>query len=255
MHPDTGPWRLVDQLTTWAEDVAWCEWLELAGSLGRGAGDEISDVDAGLGVADSVPYGAARDQALAAVLELSPVADSIVQPYGDGIDHLIVQYADGRQLSLVVSPAARRAGLPPGSLPLLDRSGVLQRPWAPDSLVASLDQQREWAFLAWWGLGDAAKHTGRGSVWRALQSLQQVRDLVWQLYASALDVDDPGFGPVSVANAGFPAPAGIEATLAGTADPVEILRAAVALAAVLDPLAAPFACVALRAIVLGRLNG
>jgi hypothetical protein len=255
MHPDTGPWRLVDQLTAWAEGVAWCEWLELAGSLGRGAGDEMSDVDAGLGVADSVPYGEARDRALAAVLELSPVADSLVQPYGDGIDHLIVQYLDGRQLSLVVFPAARRTGLPPGSLPLLDRSGVLQRPWAPDSVAASLEQQREWVFLAWWGLGDVAKHAGRGSVWRALQSLQQVRDLVWQLYAAAAGVDYPGFGAVSVANAGLPAPAGMEASLAGTADPVEILLAGVALAAVLDPLTAPFAFAGLRTIVLGRLNG
>ena len=255
MHPDTGPWRLAAQLTAWAEGVAWCEWLELAGSLGRGAGDEMSDVDAGLGVSDSVPYDQARDQALAAAHEFAPVADSLAQPYGAGIDHLIVQYADGRQLSLVVFPAAFRKGLPPGSLPLLDRGGVLEQPWLPESVAASLDQQREWAFLAWWGLGDVAKHARRGSVWRALSSLQEVRDLVWQLHAAQLGVDYPLFGAVSVSNAGLPAPAHLEASLPASADAAEILRAATALAGVLDPLAAPFATEGVRGIVLARLTG
>lgn len=255
MQPATGPWRLVQQLTSWAEATSWCEWLELAGSLGRDAGDEMSDVDAGLGVADSSPYEELRDATLAAVLDFSPVADSIIQPYGDRIDHLIVQYDDGRQLSLVVSPAARRKGLPPGSRSLFDRSGVLQQPWQPDSLAASPAQQREWAFLAWWGLGDVAKHAGRGLVWRAIRSLSEVRDLVWQLHAASVGVDYPGFGAVSVENAGLAAPAGLEASLPATAAPTDILRAAVALADLLDPLGAPFAVAGLRSIVLGRLNG
>jgi hypothetical protein len=50
MSVDTGPWRLVRRLQSWAADTPWVEWLELSGSLGRGAGDELSDVDAGIGV-------------------------------------------------------------------------------------------------------------------------------------------------------------------------------------------------------------
>jgi hypothetical protein len=254
MSADTGPWRLIAELRAWAERVAWCEWLELSGSLGRGAGDEMSDVDAGLGVADTVPFEEARDQTAAAVRDFAPVADSIIQPYGEGIDHVIVQYADGRQLSLVVFPASRRKGLPPGARPLLDRTGVLNEPWTPDVFAASLGQQREWAFLAWWGLGDVAKHTCRGNCWRALRSLDEVRELTWRLYAASVGVDYPGFGAVSVENAGLPAPAGLESTLPGTAEPEPILAAARALARVLEPLSAPHAVGGLKAITQGRLD-
>lgn len=48
--PSDGPSELVAQLADWAQDTAWVDWLELAGSLGRGAGDHWSDVDAGIGV-------------------------------------------------------------------------------------------------------------------------------------------------------------------------------------------------------------
>ena len=215
----------------------------------------MSDVDAGLGVADGLPYEELRDATLTAVLGFAPVADSIVQPYGDGLDHLVVQYADGRQLSLVVMPAARRQGLPPGSVAALDRDGVLQQPYHPPSLASSPAQQREWAFLAWWGLGDVAKHAVRGSVWRALHSLDEVRDLAWQLHAASLGVDYPGFGAVSVENAGLAAPGGLAASLPATAERDEIVRAANALALVLEPLSAPFAVEGLRAVVLERLHG
>jgi hypothetical protein len=138
---------------------------------------------------------------------------------------------------------------------LLDRTRALQQPWLPELLTASLGQQREWAFLAWWGLGDVAKHATRGSSWRALRSLQEVRDLVWKLHAAALGVDCPHFGPVSVENAGLGAPAAIEASLPSGADPGEILRAAAALVQVLDQVAGPLAFPGLRAIVLERLSG
>ncbi len=48
MSPD--PWDLVDRLHRWAEAQPWIDWLELGGSLGRGAGDAWSDLDAGIGV-------------------------------------------------------------------------------------------------------------------------------------------------------------------------------------------------------------
>jgi hypothetical protein len=137
---------LLDQLVGWAGSVEWIDWLEVGGSLGRGAGDELSDIDAGIGfVDDGVPIAERVAAALRSAGDFAPVADSIVQDL-DGRAHLIVVYADGRQLSLVVVPASVREGLPPQSLALLDRSGRLSRAipaehWAPDPATL-----RDWAF-------------------------------------------------------------------------------------------------------------
>lgn len=80
MTATTGPWRLAHQLTDWASAQEWCDWLELAGSLGRGAGDKLSDIDAGLGVT-----GESFDDAVAATVRaargFAPVADSLVQSF------------------------------------------------------------------------------------------------------------------------------------------------------------------------------
>ncbi|WP_133116426.1 hypothetical protein [Amycolatopsis antarctica] len=134
------PWELVEALTEWAHGQSWCEWLELGGSLGRGAGDELSDVDAGIGVTTGEPYASARAAALTAAVGFAPVADTLVQHLGSTespADHL------------VVLPAEARTGLPPEARALLDRAGRLATPWYPASASATGDQRREWAFLAW----------------------------------------------------------------------------------------------------------
>jgi hypothetical protein len=224
---------LLDQLVGWAGSVEWIDWLEVGGSLGRGAGDELSDIDAGIGVVDDgVPIAERVAAALRSAGDFAPVADSIVQDL-DGRAHLIVVYADGRQLSLVVVPASVREGLPPQSLALLDRSGRLSRAlpaehWAPDPATL-----RDWAFEAWIGVGDAARHAMRGNSWRALRSLTEARDLTWQLWAATRDVPYPAFGAVSVTNAGLDAPDGMTATHPAALDGPAILDSARALAAVL----------------------
>jgi hypothetical protein len=228
-------------------------WLELSGSLGRGAGDESSDVDAGIGVDDSAPLDRLRDKALLVVRGFAAVADALVQPYGERSSHLVVQYADGRQLSLVVMPADDRPGLPPGAVALLDRTGQLATPWQPAVLHASAEQQREWAFLAWWGLGDVAKHARRGSVWRALTALNEVRDCALRLHAAALDVDYPGFAAVSLENAGVPVPQGLWATLPGSPDAASLLEAGNAMAAILGELTAGHGVDGVRQVMWGRL--
>jgi hypothetical protein len=253
MEAETGPWRLVRQLHDWATAIPWVAWLELAGSLGRGAGDEQSDIDAGLGVSDAEPREVLRDRTLAAVREFASVADDHVQPWGDG-DHLMVQYADGRQLSLVVLPACYRTGLPPGATALLDRHGALSQTRRPASADATQEQLREWAFLSWWGLADVVKHAERGNVWRAITSLNEVRDLVWRLHAAALGVDYPLFGAVSVENADLPAPQGISATLPASDTAQDIVAAASATALVLTPLTARHDVAGLRAVAMRRLG-
>jgi hypothetical protein len=225
---ESGPWRLVRQLRAWAADTPWCRWLELGGSLGRGSGDEMSDVDAGAGVpADAL------DDVLAAVTGFAPVAATFTQKLG-GLDHLMVQYRDGRQLSLVLDPRPDRGGLPPGSIVLFDRTGALAAPAKPSALTASPQDLREWAFLAWWNLADVAKHAKRGSAWRAIEALHEARTMAWRLHAAALDLDYPVFAAVTVVNAKRQAPDGLDRTL--PARPQDALPAAVALAEVLDRL-------------------
>ncbi|PZF79927.1 hypothetical protein [Jiangella anatolica] len=252
-----GPWDIVEALTAWARRTPWCDWVELGGSLGRDAGDELSDVDAGLGVLlDGARYEERRDAALAAARGYAVVAGELVQHLGSTeqpADHLVLQYADGRQLSLVVMPAGARPGLAPGSQAVFDRSGRLAESFAPSALRAGDGQRREWAFLGWWGLADVAKHAGRGRVWRAIESLHEVRTFVWRLHAAELGVDYPAFGAVSVQNAELPAPAGLAATLPVAADPAAVVAAARALADVLEPLAAPHAVDGVRAEALRRL--
>ena len=231
MTRESGPWRLVRQLRAWAAETPWCRWLELGGSLGRGAGDELSDVDAGIGI--SLPAAEARELAVAAVTGFAPVAASFVQDLG-GLDHVMVQYRDGRQLSLVLDSRPDRGGLPPGAMALFDRTGELAAPGTPSALTASPEQVREWAFLAWWGLGDVAKHASRGSAWRAIEALHEARTMAWRLHAADLGLDYPIFGAVTVINAKHPAPDGLDRTLPAT--PEDAASAAVALGEVLDRL-------------------
>ena len=247
----------MERLRRWADATSWCEWLELAGSLGRGAGDDWSDVDAGCGVAAGQDLDAARDDALAAVREFGPVADTLVQSLAtpaEPAEHVVVQYTDGRQLSLVVMPATQRRGLPPGAQVLLDRTGRLANAWQPGSFAATPEQRREWAFLAWWALGDVAKHARRGSLWRAVGSLDEARNHAWRLHAAALGVDYPVFGAVSVENAGLRAPQGLEATLPRDLDPASIRRAAGALAGILTGLSEDLDVSGVRQAALARLD-
>jgi hypothetical protein len=252
-----GPRQIVDALTRWAEATPWCDWLELGGSLGRGGGDEDSDVDAGLGVLlDGTSYQQRRDAALVAARGFASVTDQLIQHLGSDdrpADHVVVQYADGRQLSLVVMPAENRPGLPPGSRALLDRSGRLAVPYQPPATHASAEQRREWAFLAWWALADVAKHARRGLTWRAVESLHEARTCLWRLHAAEAGLDYPEFGVVSVENAGATAPTGIERTLPA-ADDADVRAAARALCAVLDPLAASHGVAGIRAEARRRLG-
>lgn len=246
----SGPAELVERLTLWARETGWVEWLELAGSLGRGAGDEYSDIDAGLGLTDG-----GVDDVEAALTGFAPVAAVLRQPFGPETTHLVAVYQDGRQLSLVVMPCTARTGLAPEAIALVDKSGRLKpsldrSTWDPD-----VARRREWAFLACIAAADALKHARRGSFWRALHSLTEARDLYLQLLAAREGVVFPQFGAVSLENAGHPVPDRLAATLVGTPDQPAVAAAVGALV----PLLAPFAvehgleelCHALRLDVRG----
>ncbi|MGI5191475.1 hypothetical protein ACQEVI_25275 [Promicromonospora sp. CA-289599] len=229
-----GPAELVERLTAWARETPWVEWLELAGSLGRGAGDEYSDIDAGVGLLDGGVLGAVQQ----AVTEFAPAAAVLRQPFGPETTHLVCIYQDGRQLSLVVMPSATRTGLAPEALALVDKldrlSTSLDRAmWDPDA-----DGRRQWAFLACIAAGDALKHARRGTCWRALRSLTEARDLYLQLVAAQERVVFPQFGAVSLENAGRPVPERLAATLVDSPDPDAIADAVQALLSLLAPFVA-----------------
>jgi len=101
-------------------------------SLGRGAADALSDVDAALGV-DAPPgeAGAERVETVAAMVvaalpELGPLVDVLRHPTGPAdqyVRRIFAQFADGTQLDLAVVAEAEiearlRAGGAPDFVPL-----------------------------------------------------------------------------------------------------------------------------------------
>ncbi|HVX45142.1 MAG TPA: hypothetical protein VHC49_14730 [Mycobacteriales bacterium] len=202
-------------------DPRW-RWLELGCSLARGAGDEFSDVDCGAGATD---WPGILDGIEDLVNRLGSSVDILRQSMGAQHTHVFVQYSDGLQLSLVVSPADSRPGLPPGSVALLDRDGRLARPFTPSAFAGTAEELREWTFLGWIALSDLVKYLRRGSVWEAHARLAEVRDLIFRLWAAERGLDYPRFGLTSVLDAPDAAlPPRIEETVAGL-EPDGLLRA------------------------------
>ena len=88
-----GQRSLLESLITAAEGEPAFRWVELGGSLARGAGDELSDIDAGLGIADdgwdaglaaaAAAVRAAKDYVTAAIA----AADRIAVGHGHGPVH------------------------------------------------------------------------------------------------------------------------------------------------------------------------
>ncbi|GAA0955748.1 hypothetical protein [Virgisporangium aurantiacum] len=202
--------RLLAGLLTAVEaDDRW-EWLELGCSVAAGRGDELSDLDMGLGYLDEAVVSTV-DGILRA---LGDVVDVSAQPYG-GLPRWWVQYADGGQIDLVAMPAADRRGLPPGSVALLDRAGRLSVPVRPSMLSASPDDPRNWLLDGWEALSNVAKYLRRGSLLEALDQVHRARERVFQLWAAGSGVPYPAFGLTSLLDEPGPSlPPGIHATYA-----------------------------------------
>jgi len=205
-------------------------WFELGCSLGRDAGDELSDIDCAVGVADD-----RWEDALALGERLSATGGRAVDemrqvfpgPGGATCWHVFTLYDDGAQLSLVLMPASWRAGLRPGSVALHDpdaQLATLVRPRNADADAATL---HEWASLGWIALGDVAKYLDRGSVWEAYQRLGQARSEVFKLWAASQPVDFPEYGLTAILDTrGATLPPEIDATVS-TLDPADLRRATI----------------------------
>jgi hypothetical protein len=212
-------------------------------SVGRDAGDELSDLDCELSLeADAWPSG----------LEL---VEPLVRSAGDAVEILhhqwsgaaagpnrrtAVIYAGGVQLDLMVWPVTAWSGMhPPDTVVLHATRQVFDRPWDPSRARPTLERVREWHFLGWWALLDADKYLRRSSPWEARQRLEEARHAACQLFATAQRLPFPEYGITTLLDAPEPRlPAGIEPTVAGI-DPDQLRTAVERCAELLDAQLAP----------------
>ncbi|MGH3247334.1 MAG: hypothetical protein ACRDOI_14155 [Trebonia sp.] len=232
--------RLTDRCEAWPLAMS----LLVGCSLGRGAADALSDIDAALGV--DAPRGEAgagtirtvEAMVVAALPETGALVDVLrhdTGPAGQHARRIFAQFADGTQLDLAVVAEAeiearRRAGGAPDFIPLYQASAQPgagepdgkapaggSESGAPRAAYAVTGEQvREWAFHGWCALIDADKYLRRGSLWEAHSRLHEARHHIWALWAAAHGALYPWHG-LSQALDHDPGnlPPGIEFTVAG----------------------------------------
>ena len=210
--------------------------LELQASIARGAGDELSDLDLGMAVRDD-EWERVGDELPDRLRRIAPTVDllsHVIAEWGTRPHRrLFVQYADGRQIDLVVQPAASVTGRVSGAIVLHDPDGRLAEERAVNVAVATAADVRAWEVLGWESLSNVAQYLERGSAWEALARLDQARDLALRLWAAGEGVPYPLFGLTSLLDVDPPRlPAGLEAT-AARADLLELATASRACAELL----------------------
>ncbi len=227
-------------------------------SLGRGAADALSDIDAALGVdAECGQAGAERVRTteamvVAALPDLGALVDVLrhrIEAGDQWIQRIFAQFADGTQLDLAVVAQAnidkrRRSGGAPDFIPLYEASIPPDGPMPasggepPAAYAVTGDQVREWAFLGWCALIDADKYLRRDSLWEAHSRLHQARHHIWALWAAAHGALYPWHGLSQVLDHDpGNLPPGIESTVAGL-DAADLRRAARASSDVLTTVSA-----------------
>ena len=233
--------------------------LSVGCSLGRGAADPLSDIDAALGVAaERGIAGAERVRAAEAmVVSALPGLGTLVDvlrhrtgPADEVVRRVFAQFADGTQLDLAIIAEAlvRRGDAGPDWVPLYQAAGqpdagppaggLRDRDEPGPAYAVTGDQVREWAFLGWCALIDAGKYLRRGSLWEAHDRLHEARHHIWALWAAAVGALYPWHGLSQVLDHDpGNLPPGIESTVAGL-DAADLRRAARASAALLAEVSA-----------------
>jgi hypothetical protein len=235
----------IEWLAAWCSDRADVSSLSVGCSIGRGVADELSDVDAAIGV--MAPRGlVGRDvieEVESALVASLGEAGEVVDVLRDGstshervIRRVFVQYADRLQLDLAVvaEEDVRRGDAAP------DFITVYRAATAPPSVDAqrsayavSAEQLHEWAFRGWRALLDADKYLHRGSLWEAHARLHEAREVIWQLWAAGRGTSYPQHGlPQVLDDSPEDLPPHIEDTVAGV-DAAELRDALTAASTVL----------------------
>jgi hypothetical protein len=255
------PGELAAQRRVMAGLVDRCEaWplvrsLLVGCSLGRGAADAFSDIDAALGIdaergqAGADRVAAAETMVVAALPDLGALIEVLRHRTGTADQwarRIFAQFADGTQLDLAIVAQADievrlRAGGAPDFIPLY-QGAVLPGSEVPGAQAPASgaradgeplaayavtgDQVREWAFLGWCALMDADKYLRRGSLWEAHNRLNQARHQIWALWAAAHGALYPWHGLSQVLDHDPDnLPPGVESTVAGL-DAADLYRAA-----------------------------
>ncbi len=170
-------------------------------SLGRGAGDEWSDVDAVVGVGgdrseESVAL-VAHDLA-AVVATFGGLVDTLRRSDRRGEDPvrwLFAQYADATQLDVAVVPdrAVRVGDAAPDFVSLFGGAqdgAAVHRP----AYGVSDEELHGWAFDGWIALADLNKYLRRGSLFEAHARLELARAAIWRLWAASKGAAYPWHG-------------------------------------------------------------
>ena len=202
-----------------AERVPGIRVLVVGCSIGRGAADELSDVDAMYAVVETAWNDALRDSA-GVVRRVGDVIDmhqQIIDPANRELppyQHTFAQYASGVQLDLVVALARERQAPRPDWIVLYDPDGRIVG--EAKSSAATEEHVRQWMHIGLVHLSACAKYLTRGSLWEANAQLDAARAELWRLWAVAERIADPQYGLTAVLDApDAPMPENIEATVAG----------------------------------------
>jgi len=241
--------RIMAGLVDFCEATPDVTSLSVGCSLGRGAGDALSDIDAALGIeTERGQAGAEQVLAMEATVTallptLGPLVDVLHHRTGRADQfarRIFAQFADGAQLDLAVIAEAevRRGDAAPDFVSLYYRPSRSAANDAPPAGAVTGEQVREWAFFGWCALIDADKYLRRGSLWEAHGRLHEARHHIWALWAAATGAIYPWHGLSQVLDHDpHHLPPGISSTVAGL-DQADLRRAAQASATVLTQVSA-----------------
>ena len=229
-------------------------------SLGRGAADALSDIDAALGVdAPRGEAGAARVETVeamvaAALPELGALVDVLRHRTGPAGQHgrrIFAQFADGapsstwrswpRPRSTIAAAAAaprtscRSIRHPPRGTPQhLTPAAPVAPPNRRPRTRSLASRSGSGPSLGWCALIDTDKYLRRGSLWEADTRLHEARHQIWALWAAAHGALYPWHGLSQVLDHDPWEPAAWDRVHRGRSlDPADLRRAARASAGVL----------------------
>ena len=170
-------------------------------SLGRGAGDSLSDVDALIGVR-SEAWDTAVVESQRWVADAGPVIDmnQIVLPGSSGggreYQHTYALYANGVELDLSVSRAGREWSRRADWIVLYDPDSLV--PTEVTQSTPAVDDVRRWGYGALTRLNAVVKYLSRGALWEAHTCVELARADIWRICAVGEDVRDAQYGVTAV---------------------------------------------------------
>lgn len=213
-------------------------WFDIGCSLGAGRGDQLSDIDCGIGYTEPLSEDDLEELGLQLVSSVGVVVDALVHVmdgFPPGVHRFAVEYDDEVQLDLVLVPTALATGLREGEIAIVDKDAT-RAGTATSSAYGPPEARtaREWALTAWWFVSDIAKYIQRESLFEAADRIERVRQQALKLYAAAHDVPYPQFGLTSLLDyEPFRLPANLADTYPQPGDRVSVEAAAAAVVALL----------------------